>query len=390
MSLRMNRVSRRVLLSLGLVCGLLIGSAVAAEAEKPAAPKPAAGPADDGPLIQMAILLDHSGSMSGLLNQAREHLWKVVNEFATLRRDGKPPRLEVALYKYGEAGPEQLVVLTDDLDKVSEALFAIQIAGGDEYCGAVIQAATRELKWSPNERDMKCIFIAGNEPFTQGPVDYRQACQEAIKKGITVSTIHCGAEQEGIAGMWKDGALLADGTFLTIDQDRVVAAIDAPQDKEITQLNEKLNTTYIAFGNETMRQKAAENQVAQDNNAAGLNNAALASRVLTKAGANYHCAWDLVDACKRGTIKIEDVKKEDLPKELQKLTKDELKAHVAKKEAERVKIQEQIKELSAERDAYVAKERQKLAAANPNDTLDAALIDSVQTQAKRQGYTVEK
>ena len=40
------------------------------------------------PLIQMAILLDTSGSMSGLIEQAKTQLWTIVNEFATARRQG--------------------------------------------------------------------------------------------------------------------------------------------------------------------------------------------------------------------------------------------------------------------------------------------------------------
>ena len=33
-------------------------------------------------LIQMAILLDTSGSMDGLIEQAKAQLWKIVNELA--------------------------------------------------------------------------------------------------------------------------------------------------------------------------------------------------------------------------------------------------------------------------------------------------------------------
>ncbi|MEK7483916.1 MAG: hypothetical protein AABZ60_06265, partial [Planctomycetota bacterium] len=33
------------------------------------------------PLIQMVILLDTSGSMDGLIEQAKTQLWKIVNEF---------------------------------------------------------------------------------------------------------------------------------------------------------------------------------------------------------------------------------------------------------------------------------------------------------------------
>ena len=40
----------------------------------------------------------------------------------------------------------------------------------------------------------RSIFIAGNEPFTQGPVNYAESCKAAITKGIIVNTIHCGGE----------------------------------------------------------------------------------------------------------------------------------------------------------------------------------------------------
>lgn len=347
---------------------------------------------DDVPKIQMAILLDHSGSMGGLINQAREHLWNVVNEFTTLRRNGKRPRLEVALYKYGNAGPEQLVTFTDDLDAVSEALFAIQIQGGSEYCGLVIQTAVNDLKWSEDEDDMKCIFIAGNEPFTQGPVKYDFACKEAIKKGITVSTIHCGDERQGINGRWQHAATLADGSFLTINQNRAVAVIPAPQDDKITALNVKLNATYIAYGAADKRKKFTANQVAQDANAYQLNLNANASRAAAKASANYFCHWDLIDGCVRGTIKIEEIKKEQLPKDLQKLSLKELEAHIEKQKNLRKKIQEEIRELTDARAKFIAAERKKKAetAEAPDDTLDKAIIEAVQKQADKSGYRVEK
>ncbi|RYD27787.1 MAG: VWA domain-containing protein, partial [Verrucomicrobiaceae bacterium] len=60
-----------------------------------------ADPDKPAPRVQLAILLDTSGSMEGLINQARTQLWKIVNEFNTARRGGLTPELEVALYEYG-------------------------------------------------------------------------------------------------------------------------------------------------------------------------------------------------------------------------------------------------------------------------------------------------
>jgi len=195
------------------------------DAERPHQPAaaPVQGAAQNAaPLVQLAILLDNSGSMSGLIEQAKSELWRVVNDLTTARQNGKQPRLQVALYTYGDPPPRQLNALTDDLDKVSESLFAVSINGGSEHCGQVIQTASRELAWSPSPNDLKLIFIAGNEPFTQGPVDYRDACREAIAKGIMINTIHCG---DGIPDDWRDGAVLADGKAISINQNAQVAHI---------------------------------------------------------------------------------------------------------------------------------------------------------------------
>ena len=57
------------------------------------------------PLVQLAILMDNSGSMEGLIDQARSELWKVVNEFVTAKRGDMRPTLQVALYHYGNPPP---------------------------------------------------------------------------------------------------------------------------------------------------------------------------------------------------------------------------------------------------------------------------------------------
>ena len=184
------------------------------------------------PKIQLAVLLDTSNSMDGLINQARTQLWKIVNEFAKASQEGNEPTFEVALFEYGNDGlpPTEgyvrlVVPFTVDLDKVSQELFALKTNGGSEFCGQVIDRAVHTLAWSKSNRDLRCIFIAGNEPFTQGPVDYRKSCKAAADGGITVSTIHCGTLDEGIRGEWQNGAKLADGSYMSIDQNQAVADI---------------------------------------------------------------------------------------------------------------------------------------------------------------------
>ena len=334
------------------------------------------------PRVQIALLLDNSGSMSGLINQARTQLWKVVNEFIAAKRDGQTPEVEVALYKYG-AKPELMLPLTRDLDKVSQELFALQINGGDEYCGATIKDATEKLSWSTDKDVYRVIFIAGNEPFTQGPVEPGTACKLAISKGIIVNTIHCGSDAEGIAGGWKNGAVLADGSYMVIDQNTAVAQVNAPQDKEIVKLSEELNKTYVRYGKEA--DHAAANQMAQDNNAAAAAPAAAVSRAVTKSCASVYdnSRWDLVDAFAKKTVKLEEVKKEELPAELAKMSTEELKAHVEKQAADRKAIQEKIVTLNKERETYVAAEMKKQ---GETSTLDVAMIKAIRSQAQKQQF----
>jgi hypothetical protein len=350
-------------------------------------------PAVEKPLVQMAILLDTSGSMSGLIGQARVELWAIVNEFIFVKRCGAAPEVQVALYEYGKSSlPQkggyirQIVQFTTDLDKVSEELFALKTNGGDEYCGWVIQEATAKLEWSDSPDDLKVIFIAGNEPFTQGPVDYLKSCKAAIAKNIVVNTIHCGSQSAGLSGKWKDGAVLADGKYLNIDQNKKTVHIAAPQDKEITELSIKLNDTYIAYGDLGRRNYARQN--AQDRNALSLSLEASVQRSVAKSSANYRNGhWDLVDAYAKDSDKLKQLKQEQLPENMRKMSDKEKQEYVEGKAEERAKIQKRIQELNEQRKKYVNTEMKKQQ--KGSETLGSAVIQAVREQAKKKNFKFE-
>jgi len=372
-----------------LLAVLAIGRAAGAEAEVMGAKK-------DRPLVQIAILLDTSNSMDGLIDQAKAQIWRIVNQFITAKRQGVAPRVQVALYEYGkqslpstEGYIRQIVPLSEDLDKVSQELFALKTNGGDEYCGWVIKEATAKLEWSKNDQDYKAIFICGNEPFTQGPVDYRESTKHAIAKGIIVNTIHCGPEAEGIQGKWEDGAKLADGRFICINQDKAVVHIAAPQDEELAKLSRELNGTYVAFGG-AQGQAGKQQQQEQDAKAEGMNQAVAAERARTKAndGAYDNARWDMVDAYKKDSKNLTEAPAADLPAEMQKMNSDERKAYIEKKSAERAELQKRIGDLGAAREKYLAEERKKLAGKGET-TLDQAVISIVREQCEKKSFKFE-
>ena len=47
------------------------------------------------PAVDVAILLDTSNSMDGLINQAKSQLWTIVQQFAKAKKKGQTPVLRV-------------------------------------------------------------------------------------------------------------------------------------------------------------------------------------------------------------------------------------------------------------------------------------------------------
>jgi hypothetical protein len=291
--------------------------------------------------------------------------------------------------KHGDQGfIEKLSPLTDDLDKLSEQLFSIspKDSGGEEYCGWVIKDALEQLEWDKSPKTYKAIFIAGNEPFTQGKVGYTGVCKSAISKGVIVNTIHCGSEQEGIEGKWKDGAALADGRFLIINHNAALVSIEAPQDKEIAELNSKLNSTYIAYGARGAEGKAR--QVAQDANTASAPApaAALAGRVMSKTSSVYtNSSWDLLDRAKEKDFDLGKLKPEELPEEMRKLSPEERTALLEKKKTERATLQKQLGELAVAREKFVAENSK-----TQDTTLGKAVTTAIREQAEKKGVEFKK
>ena len=346
---------------------------------------------NDNPKIQLAILLDTSSSMDGLIDQTRNQLWQVVNEFAKAEQNGKKPTLEVAVYEYGNSRLSettgyirQVSAMTGELDAVSEALFSLTTNGGSEYCGYVIQTAVTELPWSKSNGDIKAIFIAGNEPFTQGPVPYQAAIAMAKQKGIVINTIHAGNIQQGANSGWQSGALLAGGEYMAIDHNHKIAHINAPQDKNIAILNEKLNKTYVPYG--AKGYEKAQRQKAEDTKSNLISQALLSKRAAAKASSMYdNSSWDLVDALETGKVKMDNIKEKELPAELQQMSKDKRKQYLQEKVEERKKLKSEISKLSAERSKYVA-EKRKEAAEPAVATVNEAVTQAIKKQGEAKNY----
>jgi len=349
-------------------------------------------PGKDKKKIQLALLLDTSNSMDGLIEQAKSQLWSIVNELAKAKCDNTLPDLQIALYEYGNdnlpmsEGYIRLVTpLTSDLDEISKDLFELTTNGGDEFCGQVIASSLKRLDWSSSDKDLKLIFIAGNEPFTQGKINYKTVCTNAKEKGVVVNTIFCGNFDEGIRTAWKDGAVITGGKYFSIEQNRKTVYIPSPYDDRITKLNSLLNETYIPYGHKGRQKKA--NQSAQDANAMSYGAANTVQRAVSKSSRVYkNKSWDLVDAAEEEEFDVAEIAEEQLPAEMKGMDDKEKLEFIEKNKAERNEIQKEIRELNAKRVQYIAEHKKEN---NSEGMLDNAILMAIQEQAKAKNYVIE-
>ena len=382
----------RILLTTAIA--FMLAASLRAEEELmpgPIIPAPSA-PKAQPRTIDLAVCLDVSGSMRGLVDSARTRIWAIVNDLAL----AKPtPRLRVALLSFGhDSYPKEKgwvrveADLTEDLDLISQKLFALTLNGGTELVGRVMQTGLDELSWNKRADTLRIMVVAGNESADQDKeVNFRDVAKRCIERGIMVNSIYCGNPADKIAPGWKEVALLADGHFATIDQNRGALAIATPFDKQIADLSTALNTTYIPFGADGKRGYA--NQQLQDTRASSLNGQASAGRALSKSGKLYRCSWCLVDSYRNKQVDLTKIKQEDLPEELKGKSAEEIKLVLDKKFEERKKIQLQVGQVNAKRSVWVAKELAE-SGKSKDKAFDEAIRSAIRSQAAQKGYSFPK
>lgn len=355
-------------------------------------------PYNANPKIQVAILLDVSGSMEGLIEQAKAQLWNMVSVMGKAQcNNNTTPKIEIALYEYGRSTNsktdgyvKQISGFTGDLDLLSKNLFSLTTNGGDEYCGHVIYTSLKDLQWDASAENYKVIFIAGNEDFLQGDVLYTNACREAKQKGVIVNTIYCGDSLQGVREHWNLNSECGSGSFTVINQNEKIDDIPTPYDSIIFSLNEKLNGTYIAYGRAGGQYLEAQASVDKMNYSAS-KGAALKRAAVKSNGKLYkNESWDMVDADGLDEKFIEKLDKKTLPDSLKNKTNDELKKIVKAKGEQRASIQKQITETNTKREEYITKEKTKSALNKSNvATLETEIEKIIKNQAKRYNMVIQ-
>lgn len=341
--------------------------------------------------VKIALLLDTSNSMDGLINQAKAQLWDIVNQFTYAKcGNDRRPVLQIALYQYGnddlssrEGYIQQVIGFSSDLDELSEKLFSLHTNGGEEYCGQVINTSLSQLDWGKDPGDLRMIFIAGNEPFTQGKLNYHDAVAQAVEKDVVINTIYCGEFNQGISTRWKDGADLSGGEYMAIDHNKQLVHVATPYDEIIIRLNAQLNKTYISYG--ALGAKKYRQQAAQDANAMAMEESVAVNRAVSKSSSLYNnSSWDLVDAAAQPGFKVSELENDELPTEIKGKSEKEIALYIAGKREERQSLSKQIQELNLKRETFISEKQE-----TETGALQSAMMQAIKKQAAKKSFRWE-
>ena len=87
---------------------------------------------NEKPKVEAVFVLDTTGSMSGLIQAAKEKIWSIAN---TMAQAEQAPEIRIGLVAYRDRGDDyvtKVVDLSTDLDSVYATLMDFRAAGGGD------------------------------------------------------------------------------------------------------------------------------------------------------------------------------------------------------------------------------------------------------------------
>lgn len=184
------------------------------------------------PRIEVAFVLDATGSMGPYIAEARSRIKEIADELAT----GTPkPDVRFALVTYRDRGDDYVThagKFTTKLDAIKSELDATAAKGGGDTPESVLEgldAAIKQLDWSDGDGNvMKLAYLVGDAEahhYPDGPTE-AQVTDAARKRGIVIHTIECGTSMGKVGETtWEAVARLTEGRTMKLsDHGRAVIA----------------------------------------------------------------------------------------------------------------------------------------------------------------------
>jgi len=340
------------------------------------------------PRIEAVFVLDTTGSMSGLIQTAKEKIWSIASSMA---QADPAPEIRIGLVAYRDRGDSyvtQVIDLSSDLDSVYAALMEFRADGGGDGPESVNQAladAVGRISWSRDQGVYRTLFLVGDAPphmDYQDDVKYPVTLAAARQQGIVVNAIRCGGDRDTQLA-WQRIAELASGNYFEVNQAGSAVAISTPFDADLARLSAELDATRVYYGNAEEKAAGRHKQDASEKLHAGASITARARRAAFNASAsgasNLLGDKELVEDVAQGKIDLDRLPETELPAPLQSLPAEERKAKLESLAETRESLRQQIGELNDRRSQYLRDEVSKSGGAEAS--LDVQLYEVVKEQA---------
>jgi hypothetical protein len=337
-----------------------------------------------GKTIEVCFVLDTTGSMSGLIEGAKRKIWSIANSIVA---SNKGATVRFALVPYRDRGDEYITKvfdLTDDLDKVYENLSTFKADGGGDTPESVNQAladAVGKVHWSDKSEVAKLLFLVGDAPphmDYSDDVKFPDTCLVAVKKGLIINTVQCGNMAE-TTPIWERISKLSEGSYVSLEQAGGMVTVETPMDKDIADLSNQIATRTMSYGPATQQAEVTrKNAVAAAAPASVAADRASFNAVGGGGGKAIQGRGDLISDLRENQVKLDDVPNDQLPKELQNLSRNDQEKLIEKKTQERDELSKKVAELSRKRQEYIDAENKRLA--GHGDAFDAKVSEIVQKE----------
>lgn len=348
------------------------------------------------PRIEAVFVLDTTGSMSGMIQAAKEKIWSIASSMAQAEN---APEIKMGLVAYRDRGDQyvtQVTDLSDDLDSMYATLMDYKASGGGDTPESVNQAlydAVHKMSWSKDQGVYRVVFLVGDAPAHmdyQDDVKYPVTMKIAQHKGIVINTIQSGSHH-ATTRSWQRIASLGKGRYFHVGQSGDAVAIATPFDEKLARLSARMDDTRLYYGDKDAKIRQQARVKASKKIHAKATVQSLARRATFNASSsgkkNRLGENELVDAISSGRVALDEIDKSDLPASLQVMEPKEQMAVIRKKAEQRLQLAGEVKSLVKARSDYLKKQVKEKGGAS--GSLDEKIYSAVREQAGKSGIRYE-
>lgn len=348
-------------------------------------PTPPPEPADR-PRVDVVFALDTTGSMSGLIDSAKQKIWSIANNLTSAN---PRPDIRFGLVFYRDKTDEYVtrtVALSDDIDEIYERLMEVTTGGGGdtpEHVNAALDAAINDMQWRDGGKVLRLVFLVGDAPPHDDYADSKtssELAKLAASKNIIINTIRAGWDhQTEMAFRQISGA--AQGAYASIKQDGGTVAVATPYDEELARYNRELADTSVGWGSADRRARVEKKMMLRKSMKGEV---AASAASVTGARGGYLGKDDLISAYDKGVVDLDKLEGEAAPAAIRGKSAEEKKAWIAEQKAKRSEVAAKIKALSSKRNTFL-KEKAK----GKKDSFDRNVNDMLAEQGEAIGLELD-